>query len=162
MRRATEKLKSGLDEICARLLQGCALGLLCVSISAASAQDAGQRQNMIVGIGVCPPWNAQSGEVCKHSVETVVTSFSDRLDLDPSKTHMMFNEGASADGLKRTITELSNKLGYEDRLIIYANLPSKGIDLLGDSNQSRQVLELWADHEPENAEMAIKNGIWIS
>ncbi|MEP3429603.1 MAG: hypothetical protein ABJN98_13045 [Roseibium sp.] len=162
MRRAAEKMISGTYLVCVRLAKVCVLGLACGIVISASAQEADQRQNTIVGIGVCPPWNAQSGEVCKYSVETVVGAFSDRLGIEPSETRLMFNEGASADGLKRTITELANKLDQNDRLIIYANLPSKGIDLIGDGSQSRQVLELWADHEPETADTAIENGIWIS
>ena len=161
MKRLFENLARPLISV-ARNIAGIALiGMIATQISAVSAQEGEPANNILVGIGVCPPWNAQSGEVCKHSVETVVSAFSERLDIAPSETMLMFNEGASADGLKRSIMELANKLSTNDRLIIYANLPSKSVTT-GEADQTRQVLELWADHEPESVDQAIENGTWIS
>jgi hypothetical protein len=128
----------------------------------ADAQDTTRLQNHILGIGNCPLWNPQSGEVCKHSLEKVVEALAPRVDAGPGHMHLLINEGASAAALKRKATELSNQLGERDRLIIYANLPlglsekEKGKDAPG------YVLELWAEKKPETSVDAISSGTWIS
>ncbi|CAK9060284.1 Uncharacterized protein SCF082_LOCUS31782, partial [Durusdinium trenchii] len=55
---------------------------------------------------------------------STIAAFSERLSLSEARLHLMLNEGASADSLKKTVTALANTLGPEDRLIIYANIPS--------------------------------------
>ncbi|WP_420410813.1 hypothetical protein [Roseibium sp.] len=119
-------------------------------------------ENTLLGIGICPPWHPQSVEVCRNSVETVLDAFSARLDISAAGRRMMLNEGASAANLKKTVMELANTLGPSDRLIIYANLPSTSTDQTDAGENSRQILQLWADHEPETTQIAIETGTWVS
>ncbi|PVB63771.1 hypothetical protein DCO57_01300 [Labrenzia sp. 011] len=119
-------------------------------------------ENHILGIGNCPPWNPQSLEVCKHSLEKVVTSLAPRVDAGPDNTHQLINEGASAAALKRKATELASRLGPSDRLIIYANVPLGKDDTDPATDQSGYVLELWSGQRPETAGQAISEGTWIS
>lgn len=139
----------------------CVLGPATVAAQGTEAAE-GAKQNVIVGIGVCPPWHPQSVEVCHHSVNTVINAFTGRLGLGPADTHLLFSEGASADGLKKTITELANNLGPQDRLIIYANLRSTDRQDTESGAPKRQLLQLWADNEPDSADAALEKGIWIS
>lgn len=140
----------------------CATFFAGVLLAQAVPAKAGIENSFVVGIGVCPPWKTQMGEVCKHSVMTVLDAFSNRLDLSPDSVRLLLNEGASAGNLKKTVTELANRLGPRDRLIIYANLPSTKIEPTETGQDSRQILQLWADKEPESIQSAIENGIWVS
>ncbi|KZM50410.1 hypothetical protein OA90_10160 [Labrenzia sp. OB1] len=128
----------------------------------APAQESPRLENHVLGIGNCPVWNPQSLEICQNSLEKVVTSMAPRIDAGPDHTHLLINEGASAAALKRKATELSNRLGPQDRLIIYANLPLGKDDTDPAAEQSGYVLELWAEQKPESAGQAISEGIWIS
>ncbi|POF29032.1 hypothetical protein [Roseibium marinum] len=126
------------------------------------AQETAHLENHILGIGNCPVWNPQSLEICRHSLEKVVTSLAPRVDAGLDNTHLLVNEGASAAALKRKATELANRLGPSDRLIIYANLPLGKDDTDPATDQSGYVLELWAGQKPETAGQAISEGTWIS
>lgn len=131
-------------------------------VPSAGAQEASQLQNHVLGIGNCPMWHPQSVEVCKHSLEKVVAALAPRIGAGPEHVHLLINEGASAAALKRKATELSNQLGAQDRLIIFANVPlgQPGADSTADT--PGYVLELWASEKPENADAAISDGTWIS
>lgn len=137
-----------------------ALSPLTVSTSVAAQSELSK--NTVLGIGICPPWHPQSVEVCRNSVDTVLDAFSARLDISSAGIRRMLNEGASAASLKKTVTELANTLGPSDRLFIYANLPSVNIDPAGTGQNNRQILQLWADHEPETLNSAIETGTWVS
>ncbi|WP_299814240.1 hypothetical protein [uncultured Roseibium sp.] len=128
------------------------------------AQETPRLETHVLGIGNCPVWNPQSLEICRNSLEKVVTALAPRIDAGPDHMHLLINEGASAAALKRKATELSNRLGPEDRLIIYANLPLGKDDTDTDpaTDQSGYVLELWAGKKPETAAQAISEGTWIS
>ena len=128
----------------------------------ADAQEKPSLNNHILGIGSCPPWNAQSPEVCYNSLEKVLAALGPRLDAGPDKTHMLINEGASASALKLKATELANRLGAEDRLIIYANIPlGRRVEEQSESANG-YILELWSDNQPETVSDAIREGTWIS
>lgn len=133
-----------------------------VFVSAATAQQETGLQNHILGIGNCPPWNPQSPEVCLNSLDKVVSALGPRLDAGPENTHLLINEGANASALKRKATELASRLGPEDRLVIYANLPLGQKDGDPSSETNGYVLEFWADKRPETAADAISEGTWIS
>lgn len=120
------------------------------------------QQTSLLGIGICPPWHPQSGEICKHSTKTVMSALATRLGVQTSETRLLINEGASASGLKKMVTELANTLQQEQRLIIYANLPTRLHDLSQDETGDWHVMELWADEEPETVSSAIETGTWIS
>ncbi len=124
--------------------------------------DHSATQNHILGISTCPPWNPQSPEVCKHSLEEVITALAPRIGAGPENTHVLVNEGASALALKLKATELANKLGPHDRLIIYANLPLGRAEQPDTKDVFEYVLELWSDKAPETAGKAIGEGTWIS
>ncbi|MES0879132.1 hypothetical protein [Roseibium sp. SCP14] len=128
----------------------------------AVAQVSHRLQNHILGIGNCPPWNPQSVEVCKHSIEKVVAALAPRVDAGPENIHLLINEGASASALKRKATELAGKLGPEDRLLIYANLPLGQADAGQQNDKNGYALELWAGEKPETTSEAISEGTWIS
>lgn len=149
-----------------RSLGAVAVALLALSCLAgndeARAQTGAGLKNHVLGIGNCPPWNAQALEVCYNSLDRVVEALSPRLDAGPDNLHLLINEGASASALKLKATELANRLGAEDRLIIYANLPLGQLE--GDQADEANgfVLEFWADEKPETAASAISDGIWIT
>jgi|GEM_PF-1302776 len=138
-----------------------ASGLAALKITQAVAQSV-ERRTTLLGIGNCPPWLPQSVEVCRNSIDTVIGAFTERLALPPAAVRRMLNEGASASSLKKTVQELANTLGPEDRLIIYANLPSAGLGPTGTGEPPRQILQLWADHEPDSPKVAIETGTWVS
>lgn len=127
-----------------------------------SADDGVLLKNHILGLGTCPPWNPQSVEICRHSVDKVMTALAPRLDVGPERQHMLVNEGASAAALKLKATELANTLDSEDRLIIYANLPLGLVNLADGDGASIYALELWANAEPETSLQAIGDGTWMS
>lgn len=165
MRGSTRRISTRLAKLCSRRL--CVLpaaGLVAAALcpSPAVSQENRSLENHILGIGNCPPWNPQSPEVCKHSLEKVVKFLAPRLDTEPDQTHLLINEGASALALKRKATELANRLGPEDRLIIYANLPLGRPDADAAADDNGYVLELWAAEKPETAAAAISSGTWIS
>ncbi|MES0808489.1 hypothetical protein ABLO27_03325 [Roseibium sp. SCPC15] len=141
-----------------------ALGFLSFApaVLTVEAQGSGGLQNHILGIGNCPPWNPQSIEVCKHSLEKVVSALAPRVDAGPENIHLLINEGASAAALKRKATELASNLGPEDRLLIYANLPLGQADAGQEDEKNGYVLELWAGKKPETTSGAISEGTWIS
>lgn len=126
------------------------------------AHSAKPLKNTILAIGTCPPWKAQAPEVCRNSLEKVTEALAPRLATAPADLHRLINEGATAPALKRKVTELANRLGPEDRLIIYANLPLGLPDDAQAAPENGYVLELWADQEPKTADQAISNGTWIS
>jgi len=126
------------------------------------AQDSGPMENTVLAIGNCPPWNAQSVEVCKNSLDKVMSSLAPRLDAGPDKRHLLVNEGASAAALKLKATELSNQLTARDRLIIYANLPLSLAETADADDAKGYVLELWAEQKPETALQAISDGTFMS
>lgn len=126
------------------------------------AQETPGLNNHVLGIGNCPPWNAQALEVCYNSLERVMEALSPRLDAGPDNQHLLINEGASASALKLKATELANRLGPEDRLIIYANLPLGQLEDEQPDEENGFVLEFWADEKPETAASAISEGIWIT
>nr|WP_319387085.1 hypothetical protein [uncultured Roseibium sp.] len=128
----------------------------------AHAQGKADLRNHVLGIGNCPPWNAQALEVCYNSLERVMNAISPRLDAGPDNQHLLINEGASASALKLKATELANRLGPEDRLIIYANLPLGQLEGDQPDEENGFVLEFWADEKPETAAAAISDGIWIT
>ncbi|MEM5584278.1 hypothetical protein WNZ15_17575 [Roseibium sp. AS2] len=128
----------------------------------AQAQDQPSSQNHVLAIGICPPWHTQSVEVCRHSLEKVMTSLAPRLDADPANRHVLVNEGASAHALKLKATELANTLGPRDRLVIYANLPLGLTDSASADSASSYALELWAEAKPETTVQAISDGTWMS
>lgn len=142
------------------------LACLCVSCLAcndgAHAQTDAGLKNHVLGIGNCPPWNAQALEVCHNSLDRVVAALTPRLDAGPDHVHLLINEGASASALKLKATELANRLGAEDRLIIYANLPLGQLEGDQTDEENGFVLEFWADEKPETAASAISDGIWIT
>ncbi|WP_298957751.1 hypothetical protein [uncultured Roseibium sp.] len=149
------------------LMPICAVVLASGSTVVASAQETGNAenqgvQNHILGIGICPPWNPQSPEMCKNSLDKVISALAPRLDASPGRTHLLVNEGASASALKLKATELSNNLGPDDRLIIYANLPLSSAEVADTDTAVGHVLELWADQSPETASEAIAEGVWMS
>jgi len=129
---------------------------------AARAQTNPGLKNHVLGIGNCPPWNAQALEVCYNSLDRVVEAISPRLDAGPDNLHLLINEGASASALKLKATELANRLGAEDRLIIYANLPLGQLEGDQADEENGFVLEFWADEKPETTASAISDGIWIT
>ncbi len=139
----------------------CAAAVFALAAGANAQEDTGLK-NHILGIGNCPPWNPQSPEICRNSLDKVVSALGPRLDAGPDNIHLLINEGANASALKRKATELANRLGPEDRLIIYANLPlgQKDDDPSGEANG--YVLEFWADQRPETATDAISEGTWVS
>lgn len=128
----------------------------------AHAQTDTGLKNHVLGIGNCPPWNAQALEVCYNSLDRVVEALSPRLDAGPDHLHLLINEGASASALKLKATELANRLGAEDRLIIYANLPLGQLEGDQPDDENGFVLEFWADEKPETAAAAISDGTWIT
>jgi hypothetical protein len=138
------------------------LAALAVYPAAGQAQLSGSRQNHILAIGTCPPWNAQSLEVCRHSLMEVMSSLAPRLDAGPGNRHLLVNEGASAAALKLKATELANQLGAQDRLIIYANLPLGLSETSSPDSANGYALELWAATEPETTLGAISDGTWMS
>jgi hypothetical protein len=144
------------------LICGIGLAVLERPLSKPAFAQAPQAADMVLGIGICPPWRTQSVEVCRNSVQTVLKAFSERFGLSEARLHLMLNEGASADSLKKTVTALANTLGPEDRLIIYANIPSISNTAAEADLPSGQVLQLWADEKPESTELAIETGTWIS
>ncbi|WP_428642210.1 hypothetical protein [Roseibium sp.] len=138
------------------------LAVLFHSLAVARAGEAETFQNHVLAIGDCPPWNPQSVEICRHSIEKVVSAFAPRLEAGPDSLHMLINEGASAAALKRKATELANRLGPEDRLFIYANLPLGLEETTEPDTAPGYVLELWAEEKPATAKDAIGDGTWIS
>ncbi|WP_269582515.1 hypothetical protein [Roseibium sp. Sym1] len=132
------------------------------STSVASAQETLPSQNHLLAIGNCPPWKAQSVEVCKNSLEKVMKSLAPRLDSGPGNQHFLVNEGASAAALKLKATELANKLEPQDRLIIYANLPLGLSESAEADDANGYVLELWAEQKPETTSQAISDGTFMS
>jgi len=139
-----------------------ASGMLAVSVLASPAPAQDPLTNHLLAIGNCPPWNPQSVEVCKHSLEKVVSTLSPRIGTGPDKTHLLINEGANATALKLKATELANKLGTRDRLIIYANLPLALAEEEAESKTTGYALELWADKKPSSTNEAIAQGVWVS
>ncbi|TYC63648.1 hypothetical protein FMN50_02730 [Rhodobacterales bacterium] len=127
-----------------------------------SAAEPLNLRNHFLGIGNCPPWHPQSVEICRHSLEKVVSALAPRIGTGPETTHLLINEGASAPALKRKAMELASKLGTEDRLIIYANLPLAPDEDAGTDESTGFALELWADQKPVSTEDAIGSGTWIS
>jgi len=119
-------------------------------------------RNTIVGLGNCPPWNPQSVEVCRHSVEKVMTALAARIDAGPERQHLLVNEGASATALKLKATELAHQLGPDDRLIIYANLPVSLTETANPDEASGYAIQLWASAKPESTVEAIAEGTWMS
>lgn len=138
------------------------LTALPITPSPAAAQETTVSQNTILAIGNCPPWNAQSVEVCKNSLDKVMSSLAPRLDAGPDNRHLLVNEGASAAALKLKATELANKLTAEDRLIIYANLPLSLAETADPDDPKGYVLELWAEQKPETTLEAISDGTFMS
>ena len=140
------------------------LTVLMVPVSGphAVAQSTHRLQNHILGIGNCPPWKPQSVEVCKHSLEKVISALAPRVDAGPDNIHLLINEGASATALKRKATELASQLGSDDRLLIYANLPLGRPEPVKPEDENGYILELWAGQKPETAAEAISSGTWIS
>lgn len=128
----------------------------------ATAEQPRELKNNFLGIASCPPWHPQSVEICRHSLEKVATALSPRIESGPETTHLLINEGASATALKRKATELANKLGDADRLIIYANLPMASGEDAGQDEPTGYALEMWADEPPRSTEDAISGGTWIS
>jgi hypothetical protein len=126
------------------------------------ADDAAPKRNHVLAIGNCPPWHPQSVEVCKHSLDKVTSALAPRLDAGPDNRHVLVNEGASAAALKLKATELANRLGPGDRLIIYANLPLGLSETASAEDPKAYVLELWADGKPESVNQAIGDGTWMS
>jgi len=165
MTRSAHRMPARLRMLCSAAfgvfaLTGALLGA--APLSDASAQEEKALRNHIVGIGNCPPWHPQALEVCRNSLEKVVAALGPRLDAGPDKTHLLINEGASASALKMKATELANRLGPEDRLIIYANLPLGQFDSDQPDAENGYILEFWATERPETAAEAIGNGTWIS
>ncbi|MDN3718983.1 hypothetical protein QW131_06580 [Roseibium salinum] len=136
------RIRTFLRSVCAVVAGG--LGLAALSGTPAGTQEPVSLQNHILAIGSCPPWHPQSVEICRHSLQEVVSSLAPRVNAGPDKTHLLINEGASAAALKRKATELANKLTPNDRLIIYANLPLGASDITLPSGQTGYVLELWS------------------
>jgi len=130
--------------------------------TATVAQDTAPMQNTILAIGNCPPWNAQSVEVCQHSLEKVMSSLAPRLDASLDYRHLLVNEGARASALKLKATELANQLTPQDRLIIYANVPVSLAETAEADDAKGYVLELWAEEKPETPLQAISEGTFIS
>ena len=130
--------------------------------SPSAADDPPPLRNNILALGTCPPWNPQSVEICRHSVDKVMTSLAPRLDAGPERQHLLVNEGASAAALKLKATELANQLGREDRLIIYANLPLGIVETSDAGDATSYALELWANAKPESTLQAIGDGTWMS
>ncbi|MEM8704436.1 MAG: hypothetical protein AAGF82_21655 [Pseudomonadota bacterium] len=145
-----------------------ALVVACLVLSGFSGDNRARAQskpglkNHVLGIGNCPPWNAQALEVCYNSLDRVVEALSPRLEAGPDNQHLLINEGASASALKLKATELANRLGAEDRLIIYANLPLGQLEGDQPDEENGFVLEFWADEKPYTAASAISDGIWIT
>ena len=138
-------------------------GFLMVPLCGPLAADEGvSLKNHILGLGTCPPWNPQSVEICRYSVDKVMTTLAPRLDVGPERQHMLVNEGASAAALKLKATELANKLGSKDRLIIYANLPLGVVDPTDSDGATTYALQLWANAKPETTLQAIGDGTWMS
>ena len=138
-------------------------GFLTVPLCGLSAADDGvSLKNHLLALGTCPPWNPQSVEICRYSVDKVMTALAPRLDVGPERQHMLVNEGASATSLKLKATELANKLGSADRLIIYANLPLGVVDPTDSDGATTYALELWANAKPDTTLQAIGDGIWMS
>lgn len=140
----------------------------CLAVACLAGDDEARAQtdpglnNHVLGIGNCPPWNAQALEVCYNSLDRVVEALSPRLDAGPDNLHLLINEGASASALKLKATELANRLGAGDRLIIYANLPLGQLEGDQPDEENGFVLEFWADEKPDTAASAISDGIWIT
>lgn len=118
--------------------------------------------NHVLAIGTCPPWKAQSVEVCLHSLEKVMAALAPRVDAGPGQQHLLANEGASARALKLKATELANRLGPDDRLIIYANVPLDIAPGHAPEDASGYALELWASGRPASNDTAIGDGTWMS
>ncbi|MHA7773138.1 hypothetical protein [Roseibium sp. M-1] len=138
------------------------LAALSIGLNPAGAEETGALKNTILGLGNCPPWNPQSVEVCRHSVEKVMTALAPRIDAGPERQHLLVNEGASANALKLKATELAHQLGQHDRLIIYANLPVSLTETASPDEATGYTLQLWASNKPESAVGAIANGTWMS
>lgn len=119
-------------------------------------------RNTVVGLGNCPPWNPQSVEVCRHSVEKVMTALAARIDAGPDRQHLLVNEGASATALKLKAKELAHQLGPDDRLIIYANLPVSLTETANPDEASSYAIQLWASARPVSTVEAIAEGTWMS
>ncbi len=128
----------------------------------ARAEETADLKNHILAIGDCPPWKPQSVEVCRHSIEKVMATLAPRLTARPENLHVLVNEGASAAALKRKATELANRLGPDDRLVIYVNLPLGTAEEQADDDAAGYVLELWSDQKPETAKGAVGDGTWIT
>ncbi|MCX2723085.1 hypothetical protein [Roseibium salinum] len=154
------RIRTFLRSVCAVVAGG--LGLAALSGTPAGTQEPVSLQNHILAIGSCPPWHPQSVEICRHSLQEVVSSLAPRVNAGPDKTHLLINEGASAAALKRKATELANKLTPNDRLIIYANLPLGASDITLPSGQTGYVLELWSGQKPETTNIAISEGTWMT
>lgn len=140
----------------------CALAAWTFLNSTVLAQETTPLKNTILAIGNCPPWNAQSVEVCKNSLDKVMSALAPRLDAGPDNRHLLVNEGASAGALKLKATELANQLTQQDRLIIYANLPLSLAETADPNDAKGYVLELWAEQKPETTLQAISEGIFMS
>jgi len=145
------------------------LALLCAALPAGLAAtgavlagDLPAKRNHVLAIGNCPPWHPQSVEVCKHSLDKVMSALAPRIDAGPDSRHMLVNEGASAAALKLKATELANRLGPDDRLVIFANLPLGLWEAESAEDPKGYALELWADSKPETAIQAIGDGTWMS
>ncbi|MTI05336.1 hypothetical protein E1180_07390 [Roseibium denhamense] len=131
-------------------------------VIAPAAADGEVLENHVLGIGVCPPWNPQTGEVCEHSTVTVADAISERLQVGDGNTQILINEQASAAGLKLALTELAQSLDGTSRLIVYANVPSEAVLKQPDGTALRQVLQLWAEEQPASTDEAIEQGLFVS
>ncbi|GAB4512707.1 MAG: hypothetical protein Tsb0019_09610 [Roseibium sp.] len=140
----------------------CAALPVCLASAGPVLGNDPPKSNHILAIGNCPPWHPQSVEVCKHSLDKVMSALAPRLDAGPDNRHLLVNEGASAAALKLKATELANRLGPGDRLVIYANLPLGLSETASAEDAKGYVLELWADSTPETAIQAIGDGTWMS
>lgn len=138
------------------------LAPLVLPLSGAGAQEGHPTQNHLLAIGNCPPWKAQSVEVCRNSLDKVMSSLAPRLDAGPGNRHLLVNEGASAAALKLKATELSNQLTRQDRLIIYVNLPLGLAESAEADDAKSYVLELWTEQEPETPLQAVGDGTFMS
>lgn len=131
-----------------------------------------------LAVGVCPPYRKLIPvEVCRKSVDRVVTNIKENLSIDPDNITILLDEKSTGPNFLATMEDYRKKLSSNDRLMVYLLLHGDAFDLWqsyykptgaveqinrGFVRPEEDIMVFWTRNEPSVPALALAEKHWLT
>lgn len=149
------------------------LCVLCLNIYADTLIAVEGENTYIFAASACPPWKTKLLEkhadaknvanACRTDVQLFTSSVKEALGVPSENIYTLVDERATYDNLQRGLSELSNKVPEDSRVILYFNFHGEISDInQNDEPDNDEVLVLWTEEKPFTTLSALSLKQWTT